>query len=238
MGFKGSVESFSLADVFQNLAMNQQTGTLRVFGNGAEEKNVFFQNGQVRHLSRGSKSSLLPADVFVARGLVARGQIEAAVERQRETGQTLGSCLIDLGQINEEQLDEVTRHQIEEEIYDLFGWDRASFEFSDGPQTNLSATGQFPQTGSALPISHLIMEAARRVDEWDRLRKLVPSSKEIYSMDLAVRKAVEKGEMEMDPVEKRVATLINGARDVDDIIEDSGLFKFEVWSALGSFVQS
>lgn len=238
MGFKGSVESFSLADVFQNLAMNQQTGTLRVFGNGTEEKNVFFQNGQVRHLSRGSNTSLLPPDVFVARGLVTQQQIEAAIERQRETGKSVGACLIDLGQINEVQHDDITRHQIEEEIYDLFGWDHASFEFSDGAPSSLSSTGQFPATGPTLPISHLIMEAARRVDEWERLRKLVPSSKEIYAMDLVVRKAVEKGEMEMDPVEKRVATLIDGARDVDDIIVDSALFKFEVWSALGGFVQS
>ncbi len=30
MGFKGSLESINLADIFQNLAMNRQSGTLRV----------------------------------------------------------------------------------------------------------------------------------------------------------------------------------------------------------------
>src|SRR4051812_19624348 len=119
MGFKGSVESFSLADVFQNLAMNQQTGTLRVFST-TEEKNVFFQSGQVRHLAKGGKISLVTPEVFFARGLVNRPNLEAGIARQKETGATIGSCLIDLGQITEEQLDEVTRHQIEEEIYDLF----------------------------------------------------------------------------------------------------------------------
>src|SRR5262249_31287461 len=148
-------DSFSLADVFQNLATNGQTGTLRVFGNGSDEKDVFFQSGQVRHLSRGSKSSLLPPDVFVARGLVARPQVEQAIDRQKETGATLETCLIKLEQITEEQPDQPTRHQIEEEIYDLFGWGRADFEFSDGESKNLTATGQFPATGPALPITHL-----------------------------------------------------------------------------------
>src|SRR6185312_15027144 len=106
--------------------------------------------------------------------LVTKQGLETAVGRQKESGSTIGSCLIDLGQISEEQLDEVTRHQIEEEIYDLFSWDHASFEFTDGTPQSMTSTGQLPPSGPALPISHLIMEAARRVEEWERLRKLVP----------------------------------------------------------------
>jgi outer membrane protein assembly factor BamB len=238
MGFKGNVESFNLADVFQNLASNQQTGTLRVYANNGEEKNVFFQTGQVRHLSKGSKATLVTGEVFLARGLVPRAALELANERQKESGRAIGACLIDLGHINQEQLEEVTRHQIEEEIFDLFSWDHANFEFSDGTPQSLTTTGVMPANGPALPISHLIMEAARRVDEWERLRKQIPQYKEIYSMDVAVRRAIESGEMEMDPVEKRVAALIDGARDVDDLIEDSALFKFEVVNALAGFVQS
>ena len=238
MGFKGNVESFNLADVFQNLASNQQTGTLRVYANNGEEKNVFFQNGQVRHLSRGSNANLVSGEVFLARGLVARPALESANERQKESGRAIGACLIDLGHINQEQLEEVTRHQIEEEIFDLFSWDHANFEFTDGTPQSLTTTGAVPTNGLALPISHLIMEAARRVDEWERLRKQIPQYKEIYSMDVAVRRAIESGEMEMDPVEKRVASLIDGARDADDLIEDSALFKFEVVNALAGFIQS
>jgi len=83
MGFKGNVESFNLADVFQNLASNQQTGTLRVYANNGEEKNVFFQTGQVRHLSKGSRATLVTPEVFIARGLVERHALEAAGERQK-----------------------------------------------------------------------------------------------------------------------------------------------------------
>ena len=54
MAFKGNVDSFSLADVFQNLAMNSQTGTLRITPErnpNAEEKYVYFQDGRIRFLS-------------------------------------------------------------------------------------------------------------------------------------------------------------------------------------------
>src|SRR5258708_14588057 len=119
MGFKGSVESFSLADVFQNLAMNQQTGTLRVAAADGEEKLVFFQNGHVHYLSRGARVPLLPGEVFYARGLVIRTQLDEAA-RKSQGVQPIGDALISLGYIDQQQLDDTTRHQMEEEIYDLF----------------------------------------------------------------------------------------------------------------------
>jgi tetratricopeptide (TPR) repeat protein len=238
MSFKGSVESFSLADVFQNLSMNQQTGALHVVATPTEQKYVYFKDGQVRFLSRGAQKLLIPPPVFVARGLAQREQLEQALELQKQTKETIGSALIGLGFLTEEQLLEVARLQVEEEIYDLFSWEKATFEFTEGEpgadlfvdQTNLKPLG--------MPISHLIMEAARRVDEWERVRKQLPSFKDIYSMEAGARKAIEKGEMEVEQSEKRVASLLDASRDVEDLIEDSWLFKFEVLTALAGFMQS
>ena len=238
MGFKGSVESFSLADVFQNLAMNQQTGTLHVFAGEGEEKFIHFQNGQVRFLSKGAHNVLLPGEVFHARGLVSPVQLAEALERQKETSEPIGAVLLSLSHIDRPQFDDVARHQMEEEIFDLFGWDKAQFEFNEGDPAPDMFADQAGVNGPTLQIAHLIMEAARRVDEWDRLRGQVPNYKEIYFMELAVRKAIEKGEMETDAVERHVASLIDGARDVEDLIADSFLFKFEVLAAMGGFVQS
>ena len=238
MGFKGSVESFSLADVFQNLAMNQQTGALHVFTASNEEKFVYFQNGAVRFLSHGAGQQLLTPQIFHARGLINVLQLESTLQRQRESNETAPAALMGLNYVTEQQFNEVFKLQLEEEIFDLFGWEKANFEFNEGAPLENLYLGQTTGKGPTLPISHLIMEAARRVDEWDRLRKTVPSFKEIYCMDLAARKAIESGEMETDPVEKRVAAMIDSARDVDDIIMDSHLFKFEVLNALSGFIQS
>ncbi|HYG78211.1 MAG TPA: DUF4388 domain-containing protein [Planctomycetota bacterium] len=239
MGFKGSVESFSLADVFQNLAMNQQTGTLHVFTATNEEKFVYFQSGQVRYLSHGPNKVLLTPEIFYARGIINIIQMNSARQRVNETHESAGAALIALNHCTEQQVNEIFKLQLEEEIYDLFGWEKANFEFNEGsPQESLFIGQISTGKGPSLPISHLIMEAARRVDEWDRLKKQISSFKEIYCMDLAARKAIESGEMETDPVEKRVASLIDCARDVEDIILDSNLFKFEVLTALSSFLQS
>ncbi|HYF51524.1 MAG TPA: DUF4388 domain-containing protein [Planctomycetota bacterium] len=238
MGFKGSVESFSLADVFQNLSMNQQTGTLKVVAGTGDEKHVYFENGQVKYMARGLRKPLLLPEVFVARGLVLKLQLDPAVERARANNEFIGPVLVAMGHINNEQLGEVVKHQIEEEIFDLFSWEKANFEFNEGNPADGMFLDQLGTKAPSLPISHLIMEAARRVDEWERLKKQIPVFKEIYVLDLQVRKQIEKGEMEVDPVEKRVAFLLDGARDVDDLIEESFLFRFEVMTALGSFLNS
>ncbi|MCZ7645354.1 MAG: PQQ-binding-like beta-propeller repeat protein [Planctomycetota bacterium] len=89
-----------------------------------------------------------------------------------------------------------------------------------------------------MPISNLIMEAARRVDECERLRQQVPSFREIYVVDKQVREAIEGGQLEVDVIEKRVISLIDGKRDVDDLIHDTFLFRYEVLSAVSGFLQS
>lgn len=243
MAFKGNVESFSLADVFQNLAMNSQTGTLRISPTKvpeSEEKYVYFQDGAVRFLSGSTRAPLLPPEIFFARGLVSKAEFDQALLQQAETNEQLTNVLMNMQLVNEQQLQDLLVHQISEEIYDLFGWEAAAFEFNEGPPPEGLFAAEAAGVGWAIsiPVSHLIMEAARRVDEWERMRKAIPSPKEIFVVDLTVRKAIERGAMETDPVERRVAMLIDGARDVDDIVEDSKLFKFEVYTAISGFLQS
>ena len=240
MGFQGSVESFSLADVFQNLAMNQQTGTLRIFISTGAERHIHFETGQVRYLSHGSQKPLLLGEIVVGRGIASEEQVAQALARQTESKEALGASLLALGFLTQEQIDELVRHQIEEEIYDLFGWEKAQFEFNDGPpQEGLFADQVLNKgKGPGLTISHLIMEAARRVDEWDQLKQQVPSFREIFISDDTVRKAVTAGEIEADAVEKRVLSKIDGARDVEDVIQDACLFRFEVLTSISGFLRA
>ena len=238
MGFQGSVESFSLADVFQNLAMNQQTGTLRVWVTAGGTRHVYFESGKVRYLSHGADRPLLLGEILIGRGLLDKEKLDKVLEHQRSARMPLGAAAVEMTLITQEQLNATLSHQIQEEIYELFAWEKAQFEFTDGGPTAGLFEDQINQKGPTLPISHLIMEAARRVDEWERLRSAVPSFREIYIVDQTVREAVAAGELETSAVERRVLQLIDGQRDVDDLIADSWLFRFEVLTALAGFLTS
>ena len=55
------------------------------------------------------------------------------IEIAKSQNLLLGEALAQGGFVRQEDIDDVVRGQIEEEIYDLFLWDRADFEFVEGP---------------------------------------------------------------------------------------------------------
>ena len=58
MGFKGDLNSINLADIFQNLSLNQQTGVLKVT-DGESAKSIYFSEGSVSLASSGPRLTTL-----------------------------------------------------------------------------------------------------------------------------------------------------------------------------------
>src|SRR3989442_1458130 len=75
----------------------------------------------------------------------------------------------------------------------------------------------------------LLLEGARRVDEWSPIEKKIPSFDLIFTVDkdrLAISEAA------LTETQQRVLPLLDGARDMNQVIEDSGLGEFEIGKAL------
>jgi len=232
MGFRGNLRSISLADILQNLALNQQTGTLHVAAYD-RAKNLYFRGGQITGLSEERRKGLLLGEVLVGRGMASEHQVRAALRRQGTSGGRLGEILVEMGIVTLEQIRDLVRFQVEEDIYDLFTWDEATFEFSEG---ELPEGSESPENTEAagLNIGSLIMEAARRIDEWDRIRAIIPSVREVFVVDPARRGAHPP---DRSAPERVVYGLVDGTRDVDDIVSDSYLPRFEVGQILAHFIE-
>ena len=231
MGFKGSLESINLADIFQNLAMNQQTGTLKVSDKN-RAKCIFFERGEVRYLSHGKRKNALLGEMLVGRGLATREQVDAALAEQRQSNRLLGEIVVDLQICSKDDVDDLVRFQIEEEIYDLFGWEHAEFEFTEGPPQKDLFDAEQQATELSINTSSLIMEAARRIDEWERIRHLIPSTSEVFV------RSVDSLQADASPVAVRLLSFLDGARDVDAIVEDSHFSRFEVASSLAAMLEA
>src|SRR5207244_12725348 len=75
----------------------------------------------------------------------------------------------------------------------------------------------------------LLLEGARRVDEWSLIEKKIPSFGRICTVHkdrLAISEAA------LTETQQRVLPLLDGARDMNQVIEDSGLGEFEIGKAL------
>ncbi|MDZ7814704.1 MAG: DUF4388 domain-containing protein [Planctomycetota bacterium] len=132
MGFKGDLTTFNLANIFQTLSMNRQTGTLSIFNEEeASEANVYFQEGTIRQVSTSDSRKLRLGEVLLRMRLISAEELEQALATQRTTREKLGDILVRSGFISEEKITDALRFQQEETIYELFTWDGALFEFID-----------------------------------------------------------------------------------------------------------
>ena len=110
----GSLEKFSVSDLFWLLSFQTKTGRLHL-EEGGEEIDVYFLRGEMVDLdwlTRPTEKSL--AAVLVREKLITEALAKQALARKRETGQKLGITLINMGLVNEESLVGFITHQMAE----------------------------------------------------------------------------------------------------------------------------
>ena len=111
----------------------------------------------------------------------------------------------------------------ENSVYTLFTWTSGTFNFEPGVQPEGDAT-----LVSVDPQS-LLLEGARRVDEWSLIEKKIPSFDVVYSID---RPRLMKNKDQLSPEQEALLPLIDGHRDIHGLIRDSGVGEFDVGKAL------
>src|SRR3990172_2803369 len=173
MGLKGNLATVSLADVFQVLSHGHSTGLLRV---QAPEgmRFVEIQDGAISIVSR-TPNRIPLGELLVSRGLLTDAALLAALAEQKQVGKILGQILIEQNAVQQADLEAALRFQVEEEICDLFLLKAAEFDFL--ANANLDAKMALGGGFMRLKIdpNSLLLEAARRVDEWKRLEQGIPS---------------------------------------------------------------
>jgi tetratricopeptide (TPR) repeat protein len=222
MAIKGSLKEASLPDVLQLLSLGQKTGCLSI----ADRSNfgyIYFDKGRICYASIVNRRDRL-GDILVKHQKITPDHLDAAIHRQtKEHGKKLGEILVSMGVISQADLERYMRVQIEESVYYLFTWTQGTFNFEAEvrPERQDFLVSINPES--------LLLEGARRVDEWSLIEKKIPSFDLIFVVDKD-RLAISEAQL-TDP-QQRVLPLLNGRRDVNEVIEESGLGEFEIGKAL------
>ncbi|HET7039596.1 MAG TPA: DUF4388 domain-containing protein, partial [Gemmatimonadales bacterium] len=228
MAIKGSLKEASLPDVLQLLSLGQKTGCLSI----ADRNNfgyVYFNRGRICYASIVNRRDRI-GDILVKHGRLTPAQLDAAIERQaRERDKRLGQILVEDGLITRPDLERYMRLQIEEAVYFLFTWTQGTFKFEAdvAPEREEFQVSINPES--------LLLEGARRVDEWSLIEKKVPSFDLIFAVD---RDRLEASEVELTGEQQQLVPLLDGQRDVVHVIEDSGMVEFDVGKALFGLISA
>lgn len=111
----------------------------------------------------------------------------------------------------------------EEAVYLLFTWSQGTFNFEPG------ATPDEGVETVALDAQALMLEGARRVDEWTLIARQIPTFDIVYAAD---RHRLLEQPRPLTADEDRLLHLIDGQRDVRALFSDSGLGEFAAGKAL------
>src|SRR4051812_44029814 len=222
MAIKGSLKEASLPDVLQLLSMGKKTGCLAVT-HRSNFGYIYFDKGQISYASIVNRRDRI-GDILVKSGLITVEQLEAAIVAQKkQRDQRIGELLVSQGAVTKDGLHAQIRLQIEEAVYFLFTWKEGTFNF----EAEVRPEEQDLQV-SINPES-LLLEGARRVDEWSLIEKKIPSFDLVFDVD---RKKVEESEVALTREQEIVLALIDGRRDVATVIEESSLGEFDVGKSI------
>jgi tetratricopeptide (TPR) repeat protein len=230
MAIEGALQDVSLADICQLLAMGNKTGCLSI----TDRSNfgyIYFAKGRVIYASVLNRRDRL-GELLVRNHVITRKDLSTATTRQtEEKGKKLGEILVEMEAIPEDELHKYIQMQIEEAVYHLFAWTQGSFHFD---------TDQMPDEEGIflvnIPPEALLMEGARRVDEWSQVEKKIPSFDIVFQLDKHPDESDEDVELTKD--QKKALPFIDGQRTVNEIMDEAGLVEFETGKALYGLIQA
>jgi tetratricopeptide (TPR) repeat protein len=227
MAIKGSLKEASLADVCQLLHMSQKTGCLSVTDQSRFGQ-IYFDQGRITYARILNRRDRL-GDLLVRDGVLSPEALRAVLDRQTaEPHRRLGELLVDEGLLERAMLERYIRFQIQEAVYSLFTWASGGFFFEAGD----APAGELL---TSLNPESLLLEAARRVDEWSLIEKKVPSLDLIFETD---QQRLRASDVELEDEQQRIVDLLDGTRTVQEIIDETGLGEFAVGKALFGLIQA
>ncbi|MGH7519056.1 MAG: DUF4388 domain-containing protein [Gemmatimonadales bacterium] len=222
MAIKGSLKEASLPDVIQLLFLGRRTGCLAV-ADGQNFGTIYFHEGQIVSASIVNRRDRL-GDMLVRNNRITAEQLRQAVDAQgRARERRLGVILVEQGAISREELADYVRLQVEEAVYFLFTWTSGTFNF----ESNVLPEGG--ESGLRINPEYLLLEGARRVDEWSVIQKKIPTFDLVFTVDMA---HVGHSDVTLSTTQQQILSLLDGTRDVQQVVEDAGLVEFDVGQAL------
>jgi Domain of unknown function (DUF4388) len=223
VAIEGPLQELGIHDVFQLLDLSRKTGTLTVVSELRDnEGTVLFENGKIVSANIRSNPHRL-GDLLVRSGRLteadmARAQAE---QQQRGGGRRLGEILVALELVTHKEIERQVRLQIEAVVFELMSWREGHFRFEEG----LSDL-HWRDATVAFPTESLLMEGARRIDEWSRIADRVPN------LDMVPYLAPPDEDhpplLDLLPSEWQVLALIDGENDLRGISTTLAMSEFDV----------
>jgi hypothetical protein len=223
MAIEGPLRELGIHDVFQLLDLSRKTGALRVTSALRDNEGmVCFESGRV--VSATIRTNPHPLGAMLVRaGKISEGDLERArlAQSQRTDGKRLGELLVEAGCLTWRELERQVRLQIETVVFELMSWQEGFFSFVEGPSSDATT-----EAVARISTESLLMEGARRIDEWARIAHKIP-----HLAVVPVLAPIDEDHpslLDLLPNEWEMLAMIDGQSDLRGIAHRLGRSEFDV----------
>jgi Domain of unknown function (DUF4388) len=222
MAIEGRLRELGIHDVFQLLDLSRKTGVLRVSSHLRDDEGVlYFDHGRVTQATIRSKA--MPVELVLRQaGRISDDDLEMARSQAFEGRADIADALVRSGAISQRELERHYRLQLESAVFELMSWNEGFFSFEELPADQMPHDSRI-----SVSTESLLMEGARRIDEWSRIADVIPDLTVI--LELAPFENDQEGAaLDLLPHEWQVLTMIDGERDLRGIAVALGRDEFEI----------
>jgi Domain of unknown function (DUF4388) len=220
---EGTLDAFSLPDIFQLLSFTKKTGGLHL-RRGDVHGVVYFAAGAVTGASADQGRQALGRRL-VGAGHVSDDALTQAVDRaSKDAGLGLAKALNEAGAVDADALNTLVSEQAVDSVFDLLRWPDGDFGF-------VVDEGNPDDVGVSLPVDEVVTEARRRLDYWQTVSRTIPSPDSVLAIA-----ATAPDDLSISSDEWWLLGLVDGRRGVHELIALTGRGEFTCVSSLAAMV--
>jgi len=216
LALSGDLATMGLEDIFQWLAVGKKTGVLELRG-PLHTKRVAFHEGRITSIWSSDPREYL-GQYLLAFNRITEDQLREALATQEDEQQLLGRILINRQLVTEAEIRRIVQLKVEESIYDTFLWNVGSFEFHDGAPSHQKSMLL------SLDVTGIVLEGARRLDDWKRIRKVVKGGDAVIS---PISEAIAE-RLPLAPEDADILSRLDGIKRVDQLVLDMRMPEYKI----------
>ena len=220
MAIEGPLKELGVHDVFQLLDLTRKTGVLRITSDVRQNAGrVLFDRGAVVGAEMRSSPARLGTQLVKAGKIGDEELMHVRAMQAAGDGRRFGELLVATRAIGRRELDRFLRRHVEEVLFELMSWSEGYFTFEESVLDGVDV-----DAAVRIPTEAILMEAARRIDEWSHMRGVIPH---VGVVPVLAPGAGDGGQLDLVPAEWEVLAAVDGIRDVRQIADDLQRSEFD-----------
>jgi CheY-like chemotaxis protein/predicted transcriptional regulator len=218
-GVQGNLASFRIVEVLQMLGLQRQTGRLAI-SRKDEDAEIYFKDGAIVFASSDSDGKRTGLEGLLKRSCrITDDSLRHVLRIAEMTSQPIDRILAQEKMLDLKTFAGCLKRHTESTVYKVIAWSEGTFFFEKVPPPLFATPMQ-------LKVDDLLLEGARRADEWTLIQQKIPSFTMVF--EPMIGDADELTTRGMSDTDMKVFSLIDGKRTVQAIIDESFLSEFEV----------